>query len=88
MDELEGIDPKDIADLEAIARKIEIDNMVSYKIVMVLNHESAVDFLTSYEDSVDGDPKAFQHLLEYISAIAYSVFCAVADDDEGEEYVF
>jgi hypothetical protein len=86
MEELEGIDPKDIADLEAIARKIEIDNMTSYRITIVLNHETAIDFIESYEDSSNGDPVAFKHLLEYIGAIAFSVFTAVTEDDEEDPF--
>lgn len=82
MDEFEGIDPADIADLEAKARKIEEDAMTFYRIVIEMTHDSAEEFLESYQDAVMGDLRAFSRMMQYVNSLAYHIFVAVTEDPE------
>lgn len=87
MDELEGIDPNDIAELEAKAKKIVEDASMYYEITMLVPHFAAVDFLKKYDQAAEGDIIAVFELMSIIHIIAQSMDTAMHsdytyDDDE------
>lgn len=83
MNEFDGIDPADIADLEARARRITDDAETFYRIVIEMTHDSAEDFLESYQDAVMGDIRSFARMMQYVNSLAYHIFLAVTDENEG-----
>lgn len=85
MEELDGIDPDDIAELEARARKIVEDASTYYEITFFVPHEGASEFLDKYEQATDGDIMAIFSLMTLIHAIARSIHAAMELGDD-EEY--
>lgn len=85
MDELEGINPDDIAELEAVARKIVDDASTYYEINMLVPHSSAVDFLKKYEQAAEGDVMAIFEMMGVIHTIAQNIYTAIhAEHDEDQ----
>lgn len=85
MDELEGIDPDDIAELEATAQRIVADASTYYEITMLVPHYAAIDFLKKYDQAAEGDIMAIFELMSIIHIIAQSMDTAVNGDYDEED---
>lgn len=85
MDELEGIDPNDIAELEATAQRIVADASTYYEITMLVPHYAAIDFLKKYDQAAEGDVMAIFELMSIIHIIAQSMDTAVHGDYDEED---
>ncbi len=85
MSDFDGIDPRDIEDLQAKAEKIVKDATTYYEIGMYVPHEGAMEFLDTYEKASKGSPLALMDLLMFIHVIADSLKEAVENTSEQEQ---
>lgn len=87
MEELEGIDPADIAELEASAAKIVRDAMTYYEISFLVPHEAAVDMIDKYEQAAEGEIMAIFSLMTLVHTVVRAVHMAMnlPHDDENQE---
>lgn len=85
MEELEGIDPKDIAELEARALKIVEDAHTFYEIGFVVSHDAAQDLLNKYSMASEGEIMAIFDLMTIIHTIAKAVDIAMNSPYEEED---
>lgn len=87
MEELEGIDPADIAELEASALKIVRDASTHYEISFLVPHEAAVDMLDKYEQAAEGEIMAIFSLMTLVHTVVRAVHMAMNlpydEDQEG-----
>jgi hypothetical protein len=70
---LNSIDPKDLEDLQARAKKVEHDADTFYEIKLMIPFEGAVQFLESYEEAMTGDMMSIMNMLYVVGAIAESL---------------
>ena len=82
MSDLEGFDPKDMEELEAIARRIERDHDTMYELTLVVSLEGALDFFDKYGEAADGDVRSFLDMMMIVHAIAKSLDAAVRKDED------
>jgi short-subunit dehydrogenase len=85
MEELDGIDPDDIAELEARARKIVEDASTYYEISFLVPHDGAQEFLSKYDQAESGDIMAIFSMMSLIHAIARSIYMAMEMSDEEDQ---
>jgi len=85
MEELDGIDPDDIAELEARARKIVEDASTYYEISFLVPHDGAQEFLNKYDQAESGDIMAIFSMMSLIHAIARSIYMAMEMSDEEDQ---
>jgi len=82
MSDMEGFDPNDMEELEAIARKIERDHDTMYELTLVVSRQGALDFLEKYGQAADGDLSAFLDMMMIVHAIAKSLDAAVHGEED------
>ena len=70
---LNSIDPKDLADLEARAEKIENETDTYFEIKLMIPFEGAVQFLEAYEEAMTGDAMSIISMLYVVGAISESI---------------
>jgi len=66
---LNSFDPKDIADLQARAERIESDANTYYELVLRIPHEGAVGFINAYLSAVEGNIMAVMELMSFITQV-------------------
>lgn len=86
MSDLEGIDPDDIAELQAIGEKVVLDAQTFYSMNILIPHEGAEQFIDAYNDGLDGDPESIMFLWQILHILGTSLVEAMEGDyAEGEE---
>ena len=70
---LNSIDPKDLEDLQARAKKVEHDADTYYEIKLMIPFEGAVQFIEAYEEAMTGDMMSIMSMLYVVGAIAESL---------------
>lgn len=70
---LNSIDPKDLADLEARAEKIENETDTHFEIKLMIPFEGAMQFIEAYEEAMTGDMMAIMSMLYVVGAISESI---------------
>jgi hypothetical protein len=78
--EFEGIDPRDIEDLQARAEKIVSDAETYYEISLLVSHQGAEEFMELYAQAVDGQMAPLLELMGIIHILARSLDIAMAED--------
>ncbi len=79
MSDFEGIDPNDIADLQARAEKIVRDADTFYEVSLMVSHPGAVEFMEMYEDACNGSMSSLLELMGLIHILARSLTIAMND---------
>lgn len=80
MSEFEGIDPRDIEDLQARAEKIVSDAETYYEINLLVSHQGAEEFMELYAQAVDGQMAPLLELMGIIHILARSLEIAMTDN--------
>lgn len=80
MSEFEGIDPRDIEDLQARAERIVSDAETYYEISLLVSHQGAEEFLELYNQAADGQMAPLLELMGVIHILARSLHIAMAED--------
>lgn len=70
---LNSLDPKDIAELQARAEKVEHEADTFFEIKLMIPFEGAMQFLESYEEAMTGDMMSIMNMLYVVGAIAESL---------------
>jgi len=81
MSDMEGIDPKDIAELTAMAEKVVKDANTYYEIKMLVTHEGAEDFIEAYNAALDGNFMAMIPLMNVLHLMGIALADSMDDDD-------
>lgn len=79
-----SFDPKDIADLEARAEKIERDSHLYYDVHMMVSKDGAEEFVDCYRAALMGDLEAMASMMTFAAMVAQSVMVALSEQDETE----
>jgi hypothetical protein len=82
-DFFKNFDPKDIADLQARAEKIEEKEGLFYQIHMTVPYEGAVEFIETYKFALTGDLFAMSSLMAFAAMVAQSLMISI--DQDGDE---
>lgn len=86
MSDLEGFDPDDIAELQAIGEKVVLDAQTFYSMNILIPHEGAEQFIDAYNEGLDGNPDAIMFLWQILYILGNSLAEAMEGDyAEGEE---
>lgn len=82
MSDFEGIDPKDIEDLNARAERIVRDSETYYEITLLVSHQGATEFQELYDQALDGQMSPLLELMGIIHILARSLDVAMSDDED------
>lgn len=82
MSDFEGIDPKDIEELNARAERIMRDSETYYEITLLVSHQGAVEFMELYDQALDGQMTPLLELMGIIHILARSLTIAMSEDEE------
>ncbi len=83
--DLEGFDPDDIAELQAIGEKVMLDAQTFYSMNILIPQEGAEQFIDAFNDGLDGDPESIVFLWEILYILGQSLSKAMEDDYEEED---
>ena len=81
-DFFKNFDPKDIAELEARAERIEQKEGLFYDVHMTVPHEGAVQFIETYEYALIGDLEAMTSLLMFAAMIARTLMMWIDNEED------
>lgn len=79
MSEFDGINPDDIADLQARAERIVRDAETYYEVSLMVSHEGAVEFMDMYGEACRGNMSSLLELMGLIHILARSLTIAMDD---------
>ncbi len=66
---LNSFDPKDIEDLQARADKIESNADTFYEIKLLIPHDGAEAFISTYVNAVEGNIMAMLELMTFVTTV-------------------
>lgn len=77
-----NFDPKDIADLQARAERIEEKEGLFYDVHMTVPHEGAVQFIETYKYALMGDLEAMSSLMTFAAMVAQTLMMWMDGEEE------
>ena len=73
MTDLEGFDPDDIIELEAIAEQVVLDSRTFYRMEIIIPHDGAEAFIVAYNNSLEGDEESILFLMQIMQLLGTSI---------------
>lgn len=80
MSDLEGFDPDDIAELQAIGERVVLDAQTFYDMRIIIPHEGAEQFINAFNDGLDGEPESIIFLWQILRILGESISDAMDGD--------